>query len=136
VVIRLGRVAVVPALLRRCHIGLLVSESEGMPNSVMEYMAAGLAVVSTSVPGVDELVREGQTGFVVPDATPEALGETLLLLAKSPARREALGRAGREAITGEAFKVESEARGVEGVLLRASKRAGIGAKVDSARPGN
>jgi glycosyltransferase involved in cell wall biosynthesis len=123
-VIRLGSVAVVPALLRRCHIGLLVSESEGMPNAVMEYMAAGLAVVSSSVPGVGELVGEGRTGFIVPDATPAAVGDALLQLALSPARREAFGRAGREAIAGEAFKVESEARGVEDVLLRASKRAG------------
>lgn len=119
-VVRLGSVEAVPALLRRCHMGLLVSESEGMPNAVLEYMAAGLGVVSSSVPGVDELVIHGRTGFITPDPiTPEAVGEALLSLATNPARRDAFGRAGREAIEAEAFRVETEARGVGAVILRA-----------------
>src|SRR5262245_30190417 len=45
-VLRLGRRRDVPAILRRCHIGLLLSEHEGLPNAVLEYMAGALPVVA------------------------------------------------------------------------------------------
>jgi glycosyltransferase involved in cell wall biosynthesis len=123
-VLRLGSIGAVPALLRRCHVGLLVSESEGMPNAVMEYMAAGLPVVTSAVPGVDELVDHGRTGIVLPNpTTPDAIAEALLALAESADRRASLGRAGREKIAGEAFGVEAEARAVGDVLVKAVERS-------------
>jgi glycosyltransferase involved in cell wall biosynthesis len=123
-VLRLGYVGAVPALLRRCHVGLLVSESEGMPNAVMEYMAAGLPVVTSAVPGVDELVDHGRTGLIVPDPiAPDAVAEALLALAVSADRRASFGRAGREKIEEEVYRVETESRGVADVLLRAAGRS-------------
>jgi len=120
-VLRLGGVAAVPALLAQCHAGLLVSASEGMPNAVMEYMAARLPVVSSSVPGVDELVEHGRTGIIVPDPlTPEAVAEGLCELATSAPRRAAFGAAGRRKIEGPEFSVETEARGVSDVIARVS----------------
>jgi len=118
-VIMVGHVREIPALLRRCLIGLLVSEHEGLPNAVMEYMAAGLPVVVSPLPGVDELVRHEQTGFVVADPTPERLAEALLQLALSPEKRAAFGRAARRHIEEGRFRVETEARAVEGVVTRA-----------------
>lgn len=122
-VVRLGSVRAVPALLRRCHVGLLVSLSEGMPNAVMEYMAAGLPVVTSAVPGVDELVAHGRTGLMLQDpATPEGIADCLLSLAADRALRESYGRAGRQAIEGEAFSVGTEARRVGEVLQKAVGR--------------
>jgi glycosyltransferase involved in cell wall biosynthesis len=118
-VIMVGHVREIPALLRRCFIGLLVSEHEGLPNAVMEYMAAGLPVVVSPLPGVDELVRHEQTGFVVADPTPERLAEALLQLALSPEKRAAFGRAARRHIEEGRFRVETEARAVESVVTRA-----------------
>jgi glycosyltransferase involved in cell wall biosynthesis len=119
-VVRLGTVTAVPALLRQCHLGLLVSESEGMPNAVMEYMAAGLPVVASAVPGVEELVDHGLTGLIVPDPFgPEAIADALLAIATNPHRQAAFGRAGRARIEGDAFRVETEAHGVGNVLLKA-----------------
>jgi glycosyltransferase involved in cell wall biosynthesis len=95
-----------------------------MPNAVMEYMAAGLPVVTSAVPGVDELVDHGRTGIVVPNpTTPDAIAEALLALAESADRRASLGRAGREKIAGEAFGVEAEARAVGDVLVKAVERS-------------
>jgi glycosyltransferase involved in cell wall biosynthesis len=120
-VLRLGNVAAVPALLSRCQLGLLVSASEGMPNAVMEYMAARLPVVTSSVPGVDELVEHGRTGIIVPDPlAPEAIAEALCELAASAARRADFGDAGRRKIEGVEFSVETEARAVSDVIARAS----------------
>jgi glycosyltransferase involved in cell wall biosynthesis len=122
-VVRLGTVQAVPALLRQCHLGLLVSESEGMPNAVMEYMAAGLPVVSSAVPGVEELVHHGHTGLIVPNPLgPEAVAEALLAIASRPDQRALLGNAGRARIESDAFSVDTEANGVGQVLLKAMSR--------------
>jgi glycosyltransferase involved in cell wall biosynthesis len=64
-VLFLGRRRDVPELLSTMDVGVLCSRSESMPNSVAEYMAAGLPVVSTDVGGVSELVEEGINGFLV-----------------------------------------------------------------------
>ncbi len=133
-VLRLGSVAAVPALLARCHVGLLMSTSEGMPNAVMEYMAARLPVVSSSVPGVDELVEHGRTGIIIPDPlAPEAVAKALCELGTNAAHRAALGAAGRRKIEGPEFSVETEARGVSDVILRASGllAGGRGASVET-----
>jgi glycosyltransferase involved in cell wall biosynthesis len=122
-IIMFGHVREIPALLRRCLIGLLVSEHEGLPNVVMEYMAAGLPVVVAPLPGIDELVLHEETGLIVQGASPTLLAESLLRLALSPARRAAFGRAGRLRIEQGPFRVESEARAIEGVLARATENA-------------
>ena len=56
----------VPGLLARASFLVHTSMSEGRPNSVMEAMAAGRAVVATSVGDVPRLIHEGVTGFLVP----------------------------------------------------------------------
>jgi glycosyltransferase involved in cell wall biosynthesis len=54
---------------------------EGMPNVVLEAMACGLPVIASRVPGNDELVREGETGFLFdlqqPDSVTNALGQLM-----------------------------------------------------------
>lgn len=57
----------IPGLLRAARGFVLSSRWEGMPNVVLEAMAAGLPVVSTRVEGVAEMITHGQTGWLVPD---------------------------------------------------------------------
>ena len=68
---------------------------EGMPNSVLEAMAAGLAVVVKSVEGTEDLVVPGQTGWLVPSRDVQALYLALLEAAESPDLLKRYGRAGR-----------------------------------------
>ena len=54
---------------------LLTSQLEGTPNVVLEASLLGLPVVVTDAGGTCETVDQGQTGFVVSEATPDALAE-------------------------------------------------------------
>lgn len=58
-------------------VAVLASLHEGLPNAVMEAMAAGTPVVATAVGGVLELIEDGETGFLVPPADAEALSERI-----------------------------------------------------------
>ena len=70
-------------------------QTEGQPLVIIEAMAAGLPVVTSDGPGMDELVVEGVTGLRVP-IDQAALAGALAGLAADPAARAALGSAGRE----------------------------------------
>lgn len=63
----------VPQLLASSTALILPSRWEGMPNVVLEAMAAGKPVIASRVEGVDELVREGITGRTVSPENPESL---------------------------------------------------------------
>lgn len=61
----------------KIHLYVLPSKSEGFPVSLVEISAMGRAMLATPVGGVPELAREGETGFLARDASPEALAEAL-----------------------------------------------------------
>jgi len=73
-------------------------DRDGIPNSLAEAMASGLAVVSTRLPSIEELVEDGQTGLLVPPDDPTAFAETLGRLLLNPGERRRLGRRAREAV--------------------------------------
>jgi glycosyltransferase involved in cell wall biosynthesis len=81
-----------------CDAIALTSASEGTPVTIIEALAAGRAVVATSVGGVPDVVDEGETGFLVPPGDTEALAARLELLARDPERRAEMGRMGRERV--------------------------------------
>ena len=91
----LGRRDDVPRILACCDIGVLPSKAEGLPNAVLEYLAAGLPTVASRVGGNAEIVQQGVTGLLVPAQDSVALAEGLLQLLRDPARAEEMGRTGR-----------------------------------------
>lgn len=80
---------------RLFDISALASRSEGFPNSVVEAMAAGVAVVATAVGGVPDAVAEGETGMLVPPGEADALAAALGRLADDAILRHAMGASGR-----------------------------------------
>jgi glycosyltransferase involved in cell wall biosynthesis len=87
-----------PAVAMR-QIGCLVlaSISEGMPMVVIEAMAAGVPVVGADVPGIGELIVDGENGVLVPaSAKPRELAEGIRRVVEDRGLRERIvGQAGR-----------------------------------------
>ncbi|QAZ66032.1 glycosyltransferase family 4 protein [Solidesulfovibrio carbinolicus] len=92
-----GREAM-PELLRRADLFVFPSRDEGMPNAVLEAMAAGLPVIATRISGNEEVVADGETGLLVPPDDPDALAGALAGLLADAALRRRLGAAGRERV--------------------------------------
>ncbi len=84
-----------PGFLASCDMFVLPSLYEGHPKALIEAMATGLAVVGTRVPGVENLLLDGETGLLCePDV--EGLREAISKLMSDAALRQKLGRAARE----------------------------------------
>jgi len=92
----LGYRANVPSLLAAADAFILASRYEGLPNVVMEALAAGVPVVGTAVGGMDELVGEGVSGYLVPPSSPETMTLAMrrMMDASNEDRRE-MGMRGR-----------------------------------------
>ena len=91
----LGRRDDVPGLLKAADILVHTSLWEGMPNAVLEAMAAGRPVIGTSVEGTEDLVVPGQTGWLIPAQEPDALSRALIQAVDSPDVCRRFGEAGR-----------------------------------------
>ena len=87
--------------MRACHVFVLPcrqdrhGDMDGIPTVFMEAMATGRPVISCSVSGIPELVRDGETGLLVPPDDPAALAAAVERLACDDALRLRLGRQGR-----------------------------------------
>lgn len=68
----------VPGLLKASQLFVLSSLWEGMPNALLEAMASGLPVIATSVEGSRELIRDHESGILVPTQNPDALATAIL----------------------------------------------------------
>jgi len=76
----------------------LASGFEGLPNVVMEAMAAGIPVVASDIPGTNELVVNGETGFLVPLGDRAGLARWANKILDDSALAARLGAAGRQRI--------------------------------------
>jgi glycosyltransferase involved in cell wall biosynthesis len=102
-------------LLHRASLLVLSSCHEGLPNVVLEAMAAGLPVVATQVGGLPEVVVPGRTGWLVPPRDVNALAAAMAHLLGDGASRQSFGRAGRERAERQ-YSIAAMVRGHEEVL--------------------
>ncbi len=77
---------------------VLASESEGLPNVLLEAAAAGRPILASATGGVADVVIDGETGLLVPVRDDGALARALLRLASDPVLRERLGLAARQQV--------------------------------------
>jgi glycosyltransferase involved in cell wall biosynthesis len=89
----LGTRADIPVLNRLLDIFVLPSREEACPMALLEAMAAGRAVVATTVGGSPEIVQHEVDGWLVPPDDPKALSQALLTLLRDTAARATLGAA-------------------------------------------
>jgi glycosyltransferase involved in cell wall biosynthesis len=83
----------VERLLRDADVLVLPSHHENLPMSVIEGMAYGLAVVTTPVGAVPDIIVSGETGLLCPPGDPLSLAEALRTVVSDPGLRKRLGRA-------------------------------------------
>jgi N-acetylglucosaminyldiphosphoundecaprenol N-acetyl-beta-D-mannosaminyltransferase len=88
-----GRRTDIPQVLAAADLFVLPSISEGMPNVVLEAMAAGTPVVATAVDGTRELIHEGQTGRLVAAQQTAPLARVITELLADSEQRERLAQA-------------------------------------------
>jgi glycosyltransferase involved in cell wall biosynthesis len=87
-----------PAVMTGWDAFVLPSLDEGFPIAALEAMAAALPVVASAVGGLPELLRDGETGWLVPAASPAELARRLQDLILDRRRRESMGNAGRKRV--------------------------------------
>ncbi len=109
--------AMVAAALREADVFCLPSFAEGLPVSIMEAMAVGVAVVTTFISGIPELVVNGRTGWVVPAGDADALADALRSALVSP-ERDQIVTAAREAVSA-AHDIRRNVVDLEAALRRA-----------------
>jgi glycosyltransferase involved in cell wall biosynthesis len=77
---------------------VLTSLNEGTPLTLIEAMASGKPVITTSVGGIPDVVEDGYSGILVPSNSPDIFANKLLLLIKDKAMRDMLAANGRNAV--------------------------------------
>ena len=78
--------------MESCEILVLPSLQEGMPVTLMEACAAGIAVVATNLPGVVEMIKDGEDGILVPPEDSGAIQDALTRLLETPGLSAQMGQ--------------------------------------------
>jgi glycosyltransferase involved in cell wall biosynthesis len=85
-------------LFAKSNLFVLPSYNEGLPMAILEGMSAGMAVVSTPVGGIPEIVRDGYNGFLIQPGDIESLAEKLEVLTRDPVLCQIMGQRSREIV--------------------------------------
>jgi glycosyltransferase involved in cell wall biosynthesis len=94
----------VPALLAAADVAVVPSihdeagNVDGLPNTILEIMASGTALVTTSAGGIGTVVSDGQTARLVPERDAHALAEAIAGVLRQPSQRAEIGRRAREMV--------------------------------------
>jgi len=111
----------IPELLAKSDAFVLSSDWEGMPLTILEAMAAGKPVVSTSVGAVPEIVMNGITGILVSPQDSKLFSDGLLKLTKDTGLCAKMGNSGRQRVL-EQYDISRTAREYESIYLKQLKR--------------
>jgi glycosyltransferase involved in cell wall biosynthesis len=93
-------------------------DRDGIPNTIIEALACGVPVVATAISGIPEVVRDGETGLLVPERDPEALARAIERMVNDAELRARCAREGPR-IAAAQFSIEATGRAL-GDLFRRS----------------
>lgn len=102
----------IPKIISTLDVLVLCSLLEGMPMTILEGMAMAKPVVATNVGGIPELVKDGETGILVPPRDAESLAKAIIALLKDRDKARHMGLFGRRRVEKE-FDVEIMVRKTE-----------------------
>ncbi len=85
----------VPTFLGSLELFVNPSRAESFGVAAIEAQACGVPVIASRVGGLPEVVRDGETGVLVPPEDPDAIAAAILALLRDPQRRSAMGRVAR-----------------------------------------
>ena len=111
-----------PALYARASVFLLTSDYEGLPRVAVEAGQAGLPMVATALPGLDEVIASGETGFLCPPDDEAALAAAALSLLRDACLRRRMSAAARARVARDFDPRRLAERWVE-TLITAAERA-------------
>ncbi len=86
----LGQRADVPELMRAADAVVLPSTNEGLPLTLLEAQASGAPVLAAPTAGIPEIIRDGETGFLIAADDPAAYSRRLSELFRNPSLAQAL----------------------------------------------
>lgn len=118
--------AAIAELLSRARVFLQHSvtapggETEGLPSSIQEAMAAGSVVVSTRHAGIPEIVRDGENGWLVEEHEDQAYAQALMKVFEDPQLADAMALRARELALAR-LDTRVLQRAMEAVILKAEK---------------
>lgn len=115
----------IPAILSSMDVSVLISSSESLSNVILESMAAGVPVVATEVGGNPELVRDRETGMLVPPGDENRLVDVLLRLARDAGLRLHCSQQGRE-FSRSSFHIDVICRRYEELYASLLEEKGVG----------
>jgi glycosyltransferase involved in cell wall biosynthesis len=95
----LGRLSDVESHINIMDVCVLSTFTEGISNSILEYMAMEKPVIATSGGGTNEIVVDQETGFLVNPSSPEELAEKMELLLDDKMLCMKMGKAGKDRVT-------------------------------------
>lgn len=107
----------IPEILSVMDIFVLPSLWEGMPNVVLEAMAAGKPVIATDTGGSKDIIDSNINGVLVEPGNSEALAEAILKLLGNPEQRQRLGESARETVK-ERFPIDKMVSKTEQIYTR------------------
>jgi glycosyltransferase involved in cell wall biosynthesis len=110
----LGRREDALTFIAACDVYVNPADVEGLPVTILEALALGRPVVATSVGGVPSIVRDGETGLLVPPGDPDAIAQAIAWMVDNPQTASAYGSSGR-ALIEEHHGIEHMVRQTEAV---------------------
>jgi glycosyltransferase involved in cell wall biosynthesis len=112
----LGQVKDVSGLLAASDIGILTTTDEGLPNAVIEYMASGLPVVATDLPGNRETLGDDPQQQFYKTGDPDSLAARLHALLRDQDLRRKLGTRNRQRASAK-FSIDAMCKKTVGIIV-------------------
>ena len=120
-----GQCLEVRRVLRQANVGVIASDSEGLPLAMLEYMAEQLPVVTTDVGQCADIINQANAGIVVPPGDGDAMAQAVIKLLRDASYARQLGANGRKFVQ-EHFSTDAMVRQFfslyERLLMQPKKR--------------